>query len=315
MISRNTIYDHFVNNVNTSIDVLESKIYYYNSKLSKSNDSLELYHATLAGSTEEFNIIYDIDVDSISTNTVKVNYINKTVIDGNRGIKTIANLLHKLNPSNGVHTVLFIKGVTDKYINVLNEIANIKRQLRLLDDKLTFFNKYKGLSRNVVFYILSKCNKYYEDLILDGETVYLGHHLGFIKVVPKKAKGKVDWNESLKYKAKLIEEGKTPYNKDDHLKAKAANLPYDGVKWFIPYDNEIQHYINWYPYSNKLPNKRDYSFTPARYNKSDKTISAIKDEVKDIKELDTYHIGIVNKLNIALTINDNQFIKYAGYDI
>ena len=67
--------------------------------------------------------------------------------------------------------------------------------------------------------------------------------MGMVKVVPKKVNGKTNWNASFEYRDKLVAEGKLPYNKDDHERAKASKEKYNGIPWFILYENEVQHFI------------------------------------------------------------------------
>lgn len=313
MITRRTTYNSYVRYVKRNIKIITNKLSYYNSRLNVANNKLEIYTSTLERNSIEFYTIYKINVKDIDKESNKINYVNRVTM--NNSAKHLVSELSSIDTSSGIHTLMLMKGMTENYYTIQKEIKNITRQLYLLNDKLDFFNRYKDISSNVFYYIISKCNKYYSDALLNGDTIQLGHHLGFIKVVPKKTKPKINWYESKQYKERLIQEGKVPYNKNDAIKAKNNGEEYNGVRWFIYYENETQHYINWYAYSHKLPNKDSYSFKPARYNHANKTISEIKDEIDTPKDLDNYKIGIVNKLNIALDVNEMQFIKYSTNDL
>lgn len=55
------------------------------------------------------------------------------------------------------------------------------------------------------------------DALIEGKTLKMGYHLGSLKLVRYErhtSKPVVNWNESLKYKAQLIAEGKPLYNKE-----------------------------------------------------------------------------------------------------
>ena len=315
MISRRTIYDSFIKYVNDSIESLTSDKLFYSNRLVISNNQLAITKDILTRNVDKLVAIYDISCESFNSDTIsKIDIINKRASNrSNR--KAIIYRLTNIDTSYGEHTILFIDGIVDNYFNVINEIKELKRKIQLITDKLDFFVRYSSLSRNVVYYILSQNNKFYEKAILNGETVHLGNHMGMIKVVPKKANGKVNWDESFAYRDKLVEEGKIPYNEADYLQAKAEGKPYDGIKWFIRYENDVQHYINWYAYSRQLPNKAAYTFKPARYNKSGIKLSELKNNVTSINEVNNLNIGIINKLNLSLDINELQFIKYANHDI
>ena len=315
MISRKTIYDSFIEYVTESIDKLSNDKSFYESRLIISNNQLDITKDILKRNTDKLSIIYDLtSIEFINDTISKIDIINKRAVNRSKR-KILIDKLHSIDESYGEHTILFMDGIIDNYFNVINEIKDLKRKVQLIADKLDFFIKYQSLSRNVVYYILSQNNKYYEKCILNGDTVNLGNHMGMIKIVPKKANGKVNWDESFAYRDKLIAEGKIPYNEADYLKAKAKGIPYNGVKWFIRYENEVQHYINWYAYSRQLPNKAAYTFKPARYNKTGIKLSELKKTVTSINEVNNLHIGIVNKLNLCLDINELQFIKYANHDI
>jgi hypothetical protein len=316
MVSRLTIYKEFLKYVAENIKILNNKLYYYNGRLDISNNKLNIFIDSIKRHTNEIYLIYNIKNAEIDGNFNSIVYTNGNVINNDSPkLKDIIKQLIKIDAGYNKHTIIFIKDIIDNYFEIKKEIRDINRQIQLITDKLDFFNKYKDLSKKAIYYIISKCNGYYEKALLDGETIALGHHIGNLKVVPKNVSGKKNWKASFEYKEQLIKEGKIPFNKKDSLLAKHNNVPYHGVYWFVYYDNEVQHYINWYAHSFKLPNKDNYSFYPARYNHSDKTISEIRKEVKKVEDVDKYKIGIVNKLSIALDVNELQFLKYVRNDI
>lgn len=320
MITRVDIYEEFTKYLEHNSKILNNKLAYYKDRLTISNNKLEIFNDSISRHKQEIKAIYDIDSNLINECKSTIIYVNNVVINNNK-VSTksinhdILSKLKEIKSDYGYHTILFIREIIVSYFDIKKEIQNINRELQLIQDKIDFLNKYDNLSKNIVYYIISRCNKYYEKALLDGETIHLGYHIGFLKVVPKQVKGRHNWKASFEYKDKLISEGKIPYNKEDALRAKKDGIGYNGVPWFVYYDNEVQHYINWYCYSHKLPNKDSYTFKPSRYNKTNKGIDEIKKEISSIKELDNLRLGIVNKLNIALDTNELQFIKYTKDDI
>jgi hypothetical protein len=96
------------------------------------------------------------------------------------------------------------------------------------------------------------------DKILEGYSFNIGHNLRTIRIIKKERKrANINWNESNKVKALLIEQGKTPYNKE--------TAP-DGEKWLVYFTSDCEYWWYW----NKstpvppYPNYRVYSFVPTR---------------------------------------------------
>lgn len=314
MITRAILYDKFVRYVKTNLTNLTNIKAYYTNRLDIATNKLNIFRDSLSRHRFEFEAIYDIKFESLDTTYMLPAY-NSILTTNESKLIDVVESLKKISKDYDKHTVMFVKAIVEEYLEIKNEIKTINRQLQLTDSKLSFFTKYSDTSKNIFYYIIARINKYYENLLLEGKTVRLGYDIGFIKITPKNVNGKINWAASFDYRKKLIEDGRIPYKEEDCLAAKSSNTPYNGVKWFVYYDNEVQHYINWYHYSKKLPNGNAYTFIPARYNLDTLKNSEMKKTIKDVKELDKLKIGIVNKLDIALHINELQFLKYADNDI
>lgn len=315
MVNRDTIYNCFIAHVNDNIVMLSIKKEYYTKAILEYEGKLELYKEILERNSKEFNAIYSIDLEDIDNSYSTIIYHNQVNIPKTLFIASTVEKLIKINSSYDKHTIFLIKTLTDNYFELSKNLKEYKRYLRLIDDKLSFYNKYKDLSRNIVFYILTNINRYYEEAILNGETISLGHHIGFIKVVPKNVNGKTDWTSSFKYKDMLLEQGKIPYDGEDAKLAKKQGKKYKGVKWFVYFENETQHYINWYCYSSRLPNKDCYSFKPTRYDNTGYKKKDLPTIFTTVESMRKAKLGFINKLNVLLNANEMQFIKYVKNDI
>lgn len=313
MITRKTIYKFYRRYFRDNILVLNEKLLYYNNRIVTTTNKLDITLDVLTRNKLEFQVIYDIALKNIDVEFSRINHINKVAIHNH--ISDFSNSVRAIDKSHGEHTVLLIKSLVDNYYEIQKEIRSINRQIQLINDKLDFFNRYNNLSEEAFKYIIAECNKYYEHLILNGETVHLGNNLGFIKIMLKSVNNKINWDESKKYRKQLLLNGKKPFNKEESLKAKANGQPYNAVEWYVMYENETQPYINWYSYSAKLPNKDVYTFSPTRFNLTSVKNSELKNIAKTTEEIIKLDIGIVNKLNMLMKTNEMQFLKYSGNDI
>jgi hypothetical protein len=314
MVNRRFIYESFIRYARNSIVHLTNVKLYYDNRLEIANNKLDIFKLSLEQHKRVFKLVYNIELKELDNEKITLSYY-RDALDTEIKVNEASSRIRGLYPEYDTHTVIFVKTLIESYIEIRNEIKTIKRQLQLNDSKLSFFTKYSGISKNIFYYIISKCNSYYEQRILDGKSVDLGYNIGFIRIAPKNVKGKINWAASFDFRNKLIANGKIPFKEEDSLKAKASGIVYNGVRWFVYYDNEVQHYINWYHYSTKLPNRNAFTFMPSRFNKEDLKYSEMKETITDVKELSNLRIGIVNKLDISLAINDRQFLKYADNGI
>lgn len=314
MVGRALIYEHFVRYLRNNIVNLTNMNAYYTNRLTIASSKLDIFRDSLRRNKREFEVIYGLSFDSLDTTYMLPSYNSILSTNESKIIEVVVGL-KEISLDYDRHTIMFIKAIVENYLEIKNEVKSINRQLQLIGSKLSFFTKYKDLSKNIIYYIISRCNKYYEHRILEGKAVDLGHNIGFIKVTPKNVSGRINWNASFEYRDKLLADGRIPFKEKDYLEAKLTNTPYHGVRWFVYYENEVQHYINWYHYSKKLPNGNAYTFVPLRVNKSKIKHSEMKRTFTDIRQLDNVKIGIVNKLEISLHINELQFLKYAEHDI
>lgn len=130
-----------------------------------------------------------------------------------------------------------------------------------------------SISKQTFVDICSEFNMMIIDYILDGKEFNMGYNLSTLSVVRMERDPRnpgIDWGESNKYKAELLENGSELYNKDTG----------DGVKWHIYYtDNEYLKYY-WRKGKCKVKNKTVYRFDATRGVKGN------KGKLKELDELD-----------------------------
>jgi hypothetical protein len=101
-----------------------------------------------------------------------------------------------------------------------------------------------------------------EDL-LEGGEFNMKHNLSTLsikRIARNPSAPTIDWWESNKYKAELLEEGEEVYNKETG----------EGTKWFIYYTDPWYCKYHWKKSKCKVANRTAYRFTPTRGIKGNK---------------------------------------------
>lgn len=315
MISRKDICSYFVNNAKEIIINLELNKVTIENEIKVNSNLCDINLNVLATYSLEFYAVYNIELKDLDRLHNKIAIQNTNTLKGNRN--SIIRAINTINEENGAYILDLIKTLTTQYFNIKRTINNLTRQLQKIESKLTFYNRYIDIDRKVIFHIIAKVNRYYEQQLLDGNRVYLGYSLGYIQIrYPNKNidKPKVDWNESKKLKKEIIKRGGIPYNKDDHKLALSTNTEYKGEHWFVYHDVDIP-YLNWYGTNTSLPNKDVFSFRPANYFKDTLNVGQIVKRIQDGANIHNFNIGIINKMNVLLKAHELQFLKYSNNDI
>ena len=114
------------------------------------------------------------------------------------------------------------------------------------------------------------------DYILDGKEFNMGYNLSTLSIVRMERDPRspaIDWGESNKYKAELIEKGEELYNKETD----------QGIKWQLYYtDKEYLKYY-WRKGKCKVKNKSVYRFDATRGIKGNKGKLKLIDELDYLK--------------------------------
>ena len=107
----------------------------------------------------------------------------------------------------------------------------------------------------------------------------------------------VDWGTSNKYKQKLIQEGKIPYNQNDSP---------EGVKWHVYHNSDFGYWFWWE--AGAIVNRAFFKFIPSKFVRrgNRKNIQyKTKDEI-----LNTTEIGNLNKMLELMKIDSLHYLNY-----
>ncbi len=133
-----------------------------------------------------------------------------------------------------------------------------------------------SVSKQTFVDICSEFNIMIIDYILDGKEFNMGSNLSTLSIVRMERDPRspaIDWGESNKYKAELIEKGKELYNKETD----------QGIKWQLYYtDKEYLKYY-WRKGKCKVKNKSVYRFDATRGIKGNKGKLKLIDELDYLK--------------------------------
>lgn len=120
------------------------------------------------------------------------------------------------------------------------------------------YEGYKGPHSKETFKkVCKEFNKQVIEFLIEGYSFELGHHLASFKIVRCERsfkKPRVNWGESNKLKAKLLEEGKQLYD------SKTG----EGEQWIVFFTDDFFCKVHWEKYRCKVPNKSAYEFVPSR---------------------------------------------------
>jgi len=133
-----------------------------------------------------------------------------------------------------------------------------------------------SVSKQTFVDICSEFNIMIIDYILDGKEFNMGSNLSTLSIVRMERDPRspaIDWGESNKYKAELIEKGEELYNKETD----------QGIKWQLYYtDKEYLKYY-WRKGKCKVKNKSVYRFDATRGIKGNKGKLKLIDELDYLK--------------------------------
>ena len=168
----------------------------------------------------------------------------------------------------------FIKLQVELYYKLFSSLPDKNRELEKI--------KYSLLNYNIFRFILKEFNEELLDEMIYNKYEFEQSNIGRLCVVQNNnKKSYIDWGKSKQNKAKLIEEGKTPYLKNEAKQAEEEGRNYDGVKWLETYTKNNYLYLAWNPNALQanasIPNLINYSFV-ASYTKrvtGDSTINRL----------------------------------------
>lgn len=116
----------------------------------------------------------------------------------------------------------------------------------------------------------------------------------------------INWGESNKFKAQLIAEGKTPYDK---------KLNPDGEKWFVYHTNTYNYWWKWNSNFCNFPNIQYYIFDPTCYvNTPTRKKQDFLDTCKSNDDIiNSNLLGNVEKVNYLIEFDPLYHLTYRRY--
>lgn len=219
--------------------------------------------------------------------TIRDNLIKYKDIIDERSNKTYENLITTTD-SNVLSNIKF-RGINKKtediilmyleyHISANKVIVKTENNIDKIRDKTHSYTLYRR--------ILSDFNKKIIKRIIEERYVLkVGHYLGEFKMIKHTTKKPmVNWELSNINKARIIEEGKVLFKKEDKDEAEKQGLEYEGVEW-LEFHSATQLWLDWnYHIANTtfMPILKDYTFKIARGNYSaSKMVSEFKKIVTD----------------------------------
>lgn len=250
-----------------------------------------------------------------SLNNQKEEYINtknylfskieqyKHYIDNftNINYEEISNLDRLISEKSLIH-LAEIQGVSIDIIRrTINMIVTINKQLYQIDQELISLKENQVHEKDFINFLYKFNEKVSDKIVYKGYVLKLGSGLGHIRIKKVdtvhnkngtlKTKKRINWNESNKKKAEILNKGGIPFKvltRDEKGKPLTDN---GGEEWFIYHNNIFDYLWHWNKNRCLVLNSPYYKFTPTRYNNTDKNPNNIR-------------VGNVNKLKKLVTTND-----------
>ncbi len=185
--------------------------------------------------------------------------------------------------------------------------------------KLKLSNLYKVLSDvqssytslRLYRFIIKSYNKKVAHRVLEGQVHTFGSTVGqlYIKrirriftVHGKEATRGIDWGETKKLRAKLIEDNIPIYSKDNP----------NGEKYLVYYSGDYLYWFWWDKAQSRIPNLQLYTFTPTNFiNTEDRSQLAFTKKAKSKKDIiESDLLGNRDKLQCLLRFDPSHGFNY-----
>lgn len=274
MLETRDMYKDYINSINTKINMVNIKIQQYYA-------SQEYIKTCIINNRTEFEKV-NVNIDTLFSNP----YI---------AYAKIKDLVDTGNLSRVAHYV-------QSYVRSINYLTLHKKLHERLTKSLMPYEVYL----KILGYSNFEIAKY---ILLGG--IYSFGNLGKLYIREKARtflfKGKpvklpVDWGTSNKFKKELIQQGRTPYNKE--------NAP-SGIKWHSYHNSDFAYWFWWE--AGAIINRRFFKFYPSKHCKVGNS-SKIDDFYKTckVKEdiLNTTKIGILNKMLLLIRFDPLHYLNY-----
>jgi hypothetical protein len=309
-ISKTAVYSAYKRYANIIIKEALEELDKCNTDLINANDYLKLYRTLVANNESSVNFIFGITTKTLNDTTSKIKFNSKKYIISNN-IRSVLDNINKVDDTIEQETVRYIISILSQYYDIQNNIKIIESNIKFLNNIIVRYNKLLKLDKKVFDFVINSINQYYEQLLIYGETVYLGYGLGTVKIINKvlkpssKSNERIAWGETMKHKKYLETNGITTYSKEEHIESNNQGIKYDATKYFVYYTNDTHPYIVWIAPFN-LNNRKNFTLFPSCHNYSGMKVSEVcNEEVENILDM---NLGIRHKV-VAICRKDKYHIE------
>jgi len=269
MLETRDLYKDYIESIQIKMNTIQLKIQQY-------YGSQEYIKICILNNRAEFEKV-DVNVDTLLANPFIAYAKIKGLVDNGQ----LTRVSH------------YVKS----YVTSLNYLSLHKRLYDRLNKSIMPYEVYLKLigysNTEIAKYILQ--GGYYR--FGNAGKMYIKEKARTFLFMGKPVKLPIDWGLSNKYKAKLLAEGKTPYDQDT-----APN----GIKWHIYHNSDFAYWFWWE--AGSIVNRSFFKFVHSKFTKrgNKRNIS-----FKSIDEIyNTTEIGILNKMLELMKIDSLHFINY-----
>lgn len=201
----------------------------------------------------------------------------------------------------------------------INVIVVINKSLCKIEEELKIIEN--SLISNKIFKIIiySFNDKISDEIVNTGYALRLGSGLGLIRIKKVDAihnkdgslrtKKRINWNESNKKKAEIIERGGIPYQVLTRGEDRKILTHNDGEDWFVYFNNRYDYLWHWNKNRCLVLNSPYYKFRPTIYNNTSK--DGKLGNVNKLKQLVTSNSPLLNNF-AEIILDGNNKTGYNG---
>lgn len=206
-----------------------------------------------------------------------------------------------------------------KYLTVnrmLNQYFKLVERIQECELRIIQIDKFKKLKSREYGRMLAR---YYDEVtrqVLRGMIYKFGHRIGCLLVERIKSKPlrkpKVDYYRTRIAKQKLLEEGKHPYSRQEHLDAIVKGIPYDGVKYVV-HKEYGPFFCRMIMIDGKIKNRTLFRFEITNSH-TPETKEEILSRCKTVEDIINLPYDPNLKLRLITTFDPSYTLKYIRND-
>ena len=292
-INSKSVYLRMINKARGELTILTKKL---DRTLNAKKECYNYLLARKGDIANELNInLDDYDIE-----------FNKQLFNENLTLQTkVFKLLKKYNDTQNRTDIIQLA----KWCSILKNEYEIGNKMLICNTK---YNMPFSEFREYLFKYYSKV----QEILLKGHSYKFGNGIGtiYLKLVKlSNNKTRIDFQKTKAAKEKLINEGKTPYRKEDAEYAKLMGIEYDGVPYIVEQERSKEVVFN-IKNSKFFTSRRVFDFKVADYVNAKYRNMSYKEIAENFvrKESDIYpmQLGIKRKLHILELINPGIYQRY-----